>query len=62
MHHGVVKAGLGETVFQDFARPSHPLPPPAGIYRGIGLQANSAPGELGDDTRDIPSVLIYMRE
>lgn len=54
--------GLNETIFQDFARPSHPLPSPVRIYRGIGLQTNSAPGELDDDTRDIPSVLMYVRE
>lgn len=62
MDHKVVKMNLGETVFQDLPRPSHPLPPLVGIDWGIGLQANAAPGELDDDSRDIPSVLIYMQE
>ena len=53
---------LDETVFQDFSRPSHPLPSLVGIYPSIGFQTNSAPGELDDDTRDIPSILICVSQ
>lgn len=60
-HREVVQTGLGETVLQYFTGSSHPLPPPVGINRGIGLQTYSAPGELDDDACDIPSVLIYVR-